>query len=87
VSEQEGAAAEPGTSAQPPPLFVVEGEATAEEVAALVVALQGVAAAQAVAQAGPTSQRPRSEWSAHHRKVRQSYLAGPGGWRSSAMPR
>jgi hypothetical protein len=83
VSEPDSPAAERGTGDQPPPLFVVEGEATAEEVAALVVALQGVAAAQTET---PPAQ-PRSEWSAHHRKLRSSYPAGPDGWRSSATPR
>ncbi|MGZ5418063.1 MAG: acyl-CoA carboxylase subunit epsilon [Nocardioides sp.] len=65
-----------------PPLFVVKGDATAEEVAALVAVLQGMAAA-----ATPPAPKPRPEWSAHHRKARPSLHAGPGGWRSSAMPR
>jgi hypothetical protein len=65
-----------------PPLFAVKGDATPEEVAALVAVLQGIAAS-----AAPPEQKPRSEWSAHHRKARPSLHAGPGGWRSSAMPR
>ena len=65
-----------------PPLFVVKGDATAEEVAALVAVLQGMAASGT-----PPAPEPRSEWSAHHRKARPSLHAGPGGWRSSAMPR
>jgi acyl-CoA carboxylase epsilon subunit len=73
---------EPVSDARPP-LFVVRGDATPEEVAALVAVLQGVAAAQV----SPAPARPRPEWSAHHRKVRASYPSGPGGWRSSAMPR
>lgn len=64
------------------PLFVIKGDATAEEVAALTAVLQGIAAS-----ASPPAARPRSEWSAHHRKARPSLHAGPGGWRSSAMPR
>jgi hypothetical protein len=65
-----------------PPLFAVKGDATPEEVAALVAVLQGIAAS-----AAPPERKPRSEWSAHHRKARPSLNAGPGGWRSSAMPR
>ena len=66
-----------------PPLFVVRGDASAEEVAALTAVLQGLAAAGA----GTAPEKPRSEWSAHHRKVRSAFPSGPGGWRSSAMPR
>lgn len=65
-----------------PPLFIVRGDATAEEVAALTAVLGGLAAA--APQAGAEA---RSEWSAHHRKARPSLPVGPGGWRSSAMPR
>ena len=70
-------------NAAAPPLFVVKGDASPEEVAALVAVLQAVGSAQA----GPPPDKPRPEWSAHHRKVRASLPSGPGGWRSSAMPR
>jgi hypothetical protein len=73
---------EPATDPRPP-LFAIKGDATPEEVAALVAVLQGVAASAAP----PPAKGPRSEWSAHHRKARPSLHAGPGGWRSSAMPR
>ena len=65
------------------PLFLVKGDATPEEVAALTVVLQGIAAA------GVPAEEPEvtSEWAAHHRKLRASYPAGPGGWRSSGLPR
>jgi hypothetical protein len=66
-----------------PPLFAIKGDATAEEVAALTAVLTGIAAASGT----PEPPRPRSEWAAHHRKVRTSFPSGPGGWRSSAMPR
>lgn len=69
--------------AESPPLFLVKGEATPQEVAALTVVLQGVAAANTPA----AEPRVTPEWSANHRKVRASYFAGPGGWRSSSMPR
>jgi hypothetical protein len=66
-----------------PPLFLVKGDATPEEVAALTVVLQGIAAASV-----PVPEpEVRSEWSAHHRKLRPAYLAGPAGWRSSGLPR
>jgi hypothetical protein len=65
------------------PLFLVKGDASPEEVAALTVVLQGVAAA-----AVPVEEAEATpEWSAHHRKLRPSYPSGPGGWRSSALPR
>jgi hypothetical protein len=67
-----------------PFLRIVKGDATPEEVAALTAVLQGLAAA--AASSGETP-KPRSEWSAHHRKTRPTFPSGPGGWRSSAMPR
>jgi hypothetical protein len=66
-----------------PPLFVIKDDATPEEVAALTAVLQGLAAAGTAAP--PAT--PRSEWSAHHRKLRSVFPSGPGGWRSSGMPR
>ena len=66
-----------------PPLFLVQGDATPEEVAALTVVLQGVAAASAE----PPPRRPRPQWSAPHRAVRRPLDSGPGGWRASALPR
>jgi len=64
-----------------PLLRVVRGDATPEEVAALVAVLAAAQAAPAV----PAP--PVPEWRAHHRKVRRALPHGPGGWRSSAMPR
>ena len=64
-----------------PLLRVVKGDATPEEVAALVAV---------VAALGSGTERPvrrTPEWSAHHRKTRVSLPHGPGGWRSSALPR
>ena len=65
-----------------PVLFAVKGDATAEEVAALVAVMQGIASA-----ATPAERPRRPEWSAPHRLVRRPLLAGPGGWRSSSLPR
>jgi hypothetical protein len=68
-------------------LVLVRGEATEEEVAALVAVLSGVAAASAAASAGAGDAAPASEWAGPHRKVRTAYPHGPGGWRASALPR
>ena len=66
-----------------PPLFLVQGDATPEEVAALTVVLQSVAAASAE----PPAPRPRSQWSSPHRAVRRPLDTGRGAWRASALPR
>ena len=65
------------------PLFLVKGDATPEEVAALTVVLQGVAAASAPAE----EPEVRSVWASPQRQVRTSYPSGRGGWRASALPR
>jgi hypothetical protein len=72
-----------GPDAEPerPFLRVVRGDATPEELAALVAVL----AASGGEQAAPPRRVP--EWSAHHRRLRRTFPAGPGGWRSSALPR
>jgi hypothetical protein len=71
-----------------PPLFVVKGDASPTEVAALVAVLQAVASAEATpARPGPA---PLGRWSAHARRMRGPHAAppaGPGGWRASAAPR
>ena len=68
-------------SEQRPLLRVVKGDATPEEVAALVAV---VAALGRGGEERP--QRRVPEWSAHHRKVRRTLPHGPGGWRSSGLP-
>ena len=64
-----------------PLLRVVEGDATPEEIAALVAVFASLG--------GPETPAPRRtpEWQAHHRKVRATHRPGPGGWRSSGLPR
>ncbi len=72
---------QPGTT----PLLLVKGDATEEEVAALVAVLQGLASA---ASAQATSEpEPASSWAAPARTLRATPPAGPGGWRASALPR
>ena len=64
-----------------PLLRVVNADATPEEIAAVVAVFASLGSAKS---APP---RPTPEWSAHHRKVRPTLLHGPGGWRSSGLPR
>ena len=68
-------------SPQAPLLRVVSGEPTPEELAALVA----VVASLGSAAAPPPRRTP--EWQGNHRKVRATYAHGPGGWRSSGLPR
>jgi hypothetical protein len=64
-----------------PVLRIVNADATPEEVAALVAVFSAL-------QTAPAAEPRRTpEWSAHHRTVRRTLPHGPGGWRSSALPR
>ena len=64
-----------------PALRIIDGNATAEEVAAIVAVFASLGG-------GAEPRRRRTpEWSAAHRKVRVTFPPGPGGWRSSALPR
>ena len=67
-----------------PPLFVIKGDASDEEVAALTAVLQAMAASAAAARAA--EKRPRPEWSAPRRGLRKPLIHGPGGWRASSLP-
>lgn len=64
-----------------PVLRVVRGDATPEEVAALL----GVVAS--LGGAAPAPRRPRSSWAHPERLVRRTAASGPGGWRASGLPR
>lgn len=66
---------------QRPVLRVVRGDATPEEVAALL----GVVASLGGGATPP--RRPRSSWAHPERQVRRPVHAGPGGWRASGLPR
>jgi len=70
-----------GVPESPPLLKVVSPDATPEEIAALVAVLASLGSGEEP----PPRRTP--EWSAHHRKVRATYPHGPGGWRSSGLPR
>jgi hypothetical protein len=68
-------------SEKEPFLRVIRGDATPEEVAAVVAVLASLQT--------PTEQpkRARPEWNAPHRQVRRTLPHGTGGWRSSGLPR
>jgi hypothetical protein len=72
-----------------PVLRVVSGDATPEEVAAVVaaVAASSIAAAEAAVAPGP---RTTSVWAARgyaHRNVRATFTPSTDGWRTSFWPR
>ena len=60
---------------------MVSPDATPEEIAALVAVLASLRTG------APAPERRKPEWQAHHRKLRAALPHGPGGWRSSGLPR
>jgi hypothetical protein len=78
--------AEGADTADRPPLVVIKGDATDEEVAALVAVVQAMAAAGAAA-AGSARPVHRSAWADPARAVRSPLPQGPGAWRASGLPR
>jgi hypothetical protein len=69
-----------------PYLRVVRGDATAEEIAALVATLAAVAAARSAA-AGKAQQAPvATDWNAPARLLRAPLRPGAGAWRRSGLP-
>jgi hypothetical protein len=76
---------EPGTEPDAlaaPLLRVVNADATPEEIAALVAVFSALGSG-----AHAPAPRRTPEWQANHRKLRAAFPHGPGGWRSSALPR
>ena len=65
-----------------PFLRVVKGDASPEEIAALVIALAALRADSEPE--GPTTSR--SVWSDRSRLLRSPVHPSPGGWRRSALP-
>jgi len=65
-----------------PPLRLVRGDATPEEVAALLAVLSA-------ASGGAEAQAPRhtSQWSSPARAMRRPVTPGRGAWRASTWPR
>jgi len=69
------------TEPAPPLLRIINADATPEEVAAIVAVFSALQTAPA------PEPRRTPEWSARHRTVRRTLPHGPGGWRSSSLPR
>ena len=65
-----------------PPLRLVRGDATPEEVAALLAVLSTVSGGEP-----EPATRHTSQWASRARSVRRPVSAAPGGWRASAVPR
>ena len=63
-------------------LRIVKGNPEPDEVAALVAVVSALAAG--AAETATNQQRPKPEWSAHHRKLRATHRHGAGAWRNSA---
>jgi len=67
-----------------PPLISIKGDATPEEVAAVVAVFQGLAAAAASQASAP---KRRSQWADPSRMHRRPVHPSPGGWWASGLPR
>ena len=67
---------------QHPVLRVVKGDATPEEVAALVAVIASMSGG-----AAPAKPKPRSTWADPRRRMRTTLPHGPGAWRATALPR
>jgi hypothetical protein len=68
-----------------PELRVVRGDATPEEIAALVAVL--TARARARRSAASTAPARRSAWADRARGLRSPLAHGPGAWRAGGSPR
>ena len=73
-----------GRPGDQPVLHIIKGDATPEEVAALVAVL---ASRRPAAAAPQTVTRPRSAWSDRSRLLRAPLFPAPGAWHRSALPR
>lgn len=65
-----------------PLLRVVNPDATAEEVAALVAVFSALGSTAAA-----PPRKPQPSWNLPARGVRQPHGSGPGAWRASGLPR
>jgi Acyl-CoA carboxylase epsilon subunit len=75
-----------GATAGAPYLSVVRGDASAEEIAALVATLAAVAAARSAVAASASQQPTAGNWNSRTRLLRTPVHAAVGGWRRSALP-
>ena len=69
-----------------PFLRIVRGDATPEEVAALVATLTAIAAARSRAAEEAKPAPVLANWNARARLLRAPVHPAPGGWRRSALP-
>jgi hypothetical protein len=69
-----------------PVLRVVRGDASPEEIAALVATLTAVAAARSRAAAAAEPAPVAADWNARARLLRAPVRPAPGGWRRSSLP-
>jgi hypothetical protein len=72
------------TDPERPVLRVVRGDATPEEIAAVVAALLSRSAASCGD--APPSRRAPSAWADRSRQVRRPLFPGPDVWRRSGLP-
>jgi len=67
-----------------PEFAIIRGDASPDEIAAIVAVLS---ARLESARAPDAGQTVRSEWSARSRLLRAPLQRGPGAWRADALPR
>lgn len=73
------------TEAGRPGLRVIRGDATPEEIAAVIAVLLARSDAVAAADAAAAVPRP-SAWADRGRQLRRPVFPGPDAWRRSALP-
>ncbi len=66
---------------------MVRGDASPQEIAALVAVLLAARSADADADADVAPEPVHSAWSDRSALLRRPVFPGPGAWRSSALPR
>ena len=81
-TQQADGTAQPDDRSGQPPLRLVRGDATPEEVAAVMAVLSAVSAG-----APEPTPRHTSQWSSPARALRRPLSPGPGAWRASSWPR
>jgi hypothetical protein len=64
-----------------PLLRILTPDTTPEEVAAIVAVFSAMSSGE------ERPRRRRTEWNSPYRQVRPFYSHGPGGWRSSGLPK
>jgi hypothetical protein len=75
-----------GSGDSAPALRVVRGDATPEEIAALVAVIAATSAAAAAQAAAAATSRRVSRWGDRPALLRRPLSHGPGAWRASSRP-